>query len=267
MSFDLHENVAVFYLARGADENSSIKFSRFVHSYVGYDSGVSHSLNIIFKGFSSIGHLRAAERHFSAVEHTAIYLDDIGFDLGAYRTAALQAEERYLCFLSTSSWINAEGWLLKLSTYLCRPEVGLVGAAGNYESAVGGLGDFPNPHLRTTGFMIRREDFLNAFKHRDILDKSAAYSLEHGDDSLTVQSLRNGLQTLVIGRNGRGYEPYFWPISDTFRQGNQENLLIRDGQSESYEQADRHEKSRLFALSWGTGELLPALRSSSHTLR
>jgi hypothetical protein len=265
MSLDLCGNIAVFYLARGADEDSPSKFARFIHSYLKYDSSVPHSLNIIFKGFSNISQLRDAERHFSAVEHTAFYLDDIGFDLGAYRTAALQTEERYLCFLGTSSWINAEGWLLKLGTYLCRPEVGLVGASGNYESAVGGLGDFPNPHLRTTGFMIRREDFLNAFKHRDIHDKSAAYSLEHGDDSLTVQSVKNGLQTLVIGRNGRGYEPYFWPISDTFRQGNQDNLLIRDGQSESYEQADRHEKSRLFALSWGTGELLPALRSSSIT--
>lgn len=256
-----NEIIGVFYLARGADDNSFDKFQNFVNSYRNFDAQIPHNLYVIFKGFSSATHLKKAELIFSTIAHIPIYLEDVGFDLGAYGSAALRTDESNLCFLGSSSRINAPGWLLKLWHYLRQPEIGLVGATGNYEAAVGGSIAFPNPHLRTTAFMIGRSDFLKAYGGKTVADKSAAYSLEHGDNSLMAQCLQNGLKTVVVGRNGRGYEPYFWPISGTFRQGNQDNILIYDGQSDHYHRADRHEKSRLFALSWGTGELLPVLQS------
>ncbi len=256
------ERLGVFYLARGADEQSLDKFASFVKSYRHFDAKLPHTMYVIFKGFSSATQLKRAELVFSTIAHRPIYLEDVGFDLGAYASAALRVEESHLCFLGTSSRINAEGWLLKLWRYLRQPDIGLVGATGNYEAAVGGSIGFPNPHLRTTAFMISRGDFLKAYGGRTLADKGAAYSLEHGDNSLMAQCLSNGLKTVIVGRNGRGYDPYFWPTSETFRQGNQDNILICDGQSDHYDRADRHEKSRLYALSWGTAGLLPVLRST-----
>ena len=68
---------------------------------------------------------------------------------------------------------------------------------------------------------------------------------------MTNQIRRMGLQTLVIGRNGRAYAPDEWCKSNTFWQNNQSNLLVADNQTIKFARADIEEKGRLAKIAWG----------------
>lgn len=109
---------------------------------------------------------------------------------------------------------------------------------------------FPAPHLRTNGFTIERETMLRLHTRR-LHDKIDAHVLESGRRSITRQVERMGLQVVVAGRAGNFYRRSDWARSKTFWQGNQENLLIADNQTENYRRAEPDVRLALSRWAWG----------------
>ena len=109
---------------------------------------------------------------------------------------------------------------------------------------------FPNYHLRTNAFIGARE-VLAGVKVGSLHLKVSAYRFESGNDSLTNQVLRRGLKVLVVGRDGEGYEPERWHLSNTFWQSVQENLLVADNQTEAYINADSTGRLEYSQYAWG----------------
>jgi hypothetical protein len=244
---------AVAYLARGADEDPLPRFRRFAASYKKFAAGAEHDLFIIFKGFHAQSELRFGEAEFIDLPHTPIYVDDEDFDIGAYRAAAEQIPHARLCFLNTNSEILCEGWLRKLLINFEQPNVGLAGATGSYESLWAldaRFPRFPNIHVRSNAFMILRDHVLQHFQRR-VLDKRDAFLAESGPASVTRRLLETGLSIIVVGRNGRGYPPQWWPQSETFRQGFQSNLLIHDNVTRAFDKAPWPGKKAISELTWG----------------
>jgi hypothetical protein len=109
---------------------------------------------------------------------------------------------------------------------------------------------FPNPHVRTNAFLMPRAVVLG-LEVGPIADKQGAMRFESGKAGLTRQLLAAGLRPLVVGRDGRAYEPGRWPESRTYRSGAQENLLVADNRTRQYAEADP-ETRRLMAIeAWG----------------
>ncbi len=155
---------------------------------------------------------------------------------------------------NTNSEILGAGWLLKLAVNLDQPKVGMVGATGSFESLSGmdpRFAIFPNVHLRSNAFMIRRSLLLEIAGEIEISDKLDAYLFESGPASLTNEVLRRGLDVQIVGRNGRGYPPRWWPRSETFRRLTQDNLLIADNQTRHYMDAVWSLKHALVLNTWG----------------
>ncbi|WP_027578500.1 hypothetical protein [Bradyrhizobium sp. Ai1a-2] len=242
--------LALVYLARGADVDHLSRFRKFLQSYSRYDAGVDHRLVIIFKGFEGQTDLSEGQRIFRSLNYDPVFTDDDSFDIGAYIEAARQIHQERVCFLNTNSEIACDGWLAKLSANLEIARVGLVGATGSFES-LPSFPDFPNPHIRTNGFMIRRALFLELLSNVQLSTKWDAYSVESGGASITRQVLERGLTALVVGRDGRGYAPNWWPHSQTFRQGSQHNLLVHDNVTRTFESLPFGEKIHMSKLSWG----------------
>lgn len=245
--------VGVFYLARGSDENSLAKFAIFRDSYCRWPAGAEHQLYVIYKGFDSAAFLDKAHDIFAGLAYDGIYLEDEGLDIGAYFRAASRVEHGCLCFFNTASEIMGPAWLLKLTTNLAE-NVGMVSCSGSYEAPQHPGEDnipFPNPHLRTNAFLLRRRHFLSMQPRAGALDKMDSYMLEHGRASFTRHLASQGMKTLLVGMNGRGYEPAWWVKSNTFRQGRQSNLLVADNQTKSFDNAPFGEKRTLYHLSWG----------------
>ncbi len=250
----LNNTIAVAYLARGADKDWFASCERFLRSYKQYDAGIKHHLYIIFKGFEQSADLEKAKMLFSNIAYMPLFLKDDSFDIGAYIEWANLIEEELICMFNTTSEILAEAWLYKLAINLAIPHTGLVGASGSYESLDSykyNFHPFPNVHIRSNVFMINRRLFCTITQGLEVKSKSNALHFESGPKSLTQQIVSMRKNVLLVGRNGRGYPPPLWPISDTFRQGRQSNLLIADNQTRMFCALPYGEK-RLFVMrTWG----------------
>jgi glycosyltransferase involved in cell wall biosynthesis len=249
-----NKSIAVAYLARGADKNCFQSFERFRDSYKNNHAGCTHSFYIIFKGFSSDDDLNKAVNLFEGIPFSPVFLEDDKFDLGAYIEWANQINHDLICMLNTASEIQATDWLCKLAVNLMTPNMGLVGATGSYES----LYDlsplykkFPSPHIRSNAFMIDRALFCSITDGVAIRNKMDALLLESGPHSITARIFNRGKNILIVGKNGRGYSTEFWPKSGTFRQNQQENLLVGDNQTRDFLNLIPEQRKIILFKTWG----------------
>jgi hypothetical protein len=242
------------YLLRGADAGWRDLARRFARSYAAHPAGIEHKAYVIYKDFADAADLTEARRALRPVPHAELHPVGTRMDIDSYLAVTPRVSEQIVCFLNSHSEILGDRWLLKLWANLCLPGVGMVGATGSFEGpreANDAFPVFPNVHLRTTGFMIRRDDFATMLAGVTIADKQDTYRLESGIGGLTNRVLHAGLEIAVVGRDGRGYGPRWWPVSDTFRQATQRNLLIGDNHTRHYEAAPYQEKITLAHLAWG----------------
>ena len=109
---------------------------------------------------------------------------------------------------------------------------------------------FPNPHIRTTAYMLRR-DFFTRLCSIEPKTKWDVLRLESSHIGLTRQLLREGYKAIVVGKNGTAYGIADWAQSNTFRIGNQDNLLVADKRVKMFAACDEPERLGWTWVSWG----------------
>lgn len=330
--------IGVLYLARLAEGPDH--FAAFADSYRKHPASIAHELVVVAKGFEAPADFDKLAAVFDGIPHRVIPLDDaIGFDIQAYRLAATQIDDDYVCCLNTFSIVRADDWLKKLHDGIARPGIGLVGATGSFESiqdmmqvvsrlqfvltrpaafdaalvrAFGWLvphfdvptwqalhsryarlrrhiGDllrrrpkadaiipehkrdwrsavlnnpdhylqqypaFPNPHIRSNAFMVRRDDFL-ATPLQEGTDKTSGSVFESGSSGMSGTILASGRRLLVVGANGQGYELPDWPSCGAFRSGSQSNLLVSDNQTDAFDAMNPEVKLTHQIMTWGVAK-------------
>jgi hypothetical protein len=242
----------------------------FLASYRRFDPGVAHELVLLFNGVNPDQRRQLADV-VAGFEHVAIELPAPVQDLAAYAHAAKRLDHDTLCCLNSYSIALADGWLGRLVEALDRPRVGLAGASGSWESQAQWMRGsprgwfdqlrsmralrrdfppFPNPHLRTTAFAVRRSLLLELGLGR-ARDKYAAYLLESGRESITRAVQRRGMRVVVTGRDGVLYDTPDWARSATYRSGDQRNLLVADRRTRDWEQVGAKLRRRLTRDAWG----------------
>lgn len=266
---------------------------QFVEAYRRHPAGYPHRLVVALNGFTSDAAREETLRLFAGVPHEVYVAPRVVQDLVVYRELARQADSEFMCFLNSYSTPLADGWLARLAAHATRPGVGLVGATGSWQSlydwlsTVGGPPEpfprtlrprkwagwvlrsrqwlphvvrsrrnfprFPNPHIRSNAFMLRRALFL-ALKAGALTSKYDAYLFENGRQSMTRQVQARGLETLVVGRDGVGYPPDAWPTSGTYRNREQANLLVADNQTRFYPEGSAARRRELLLETWGVHE-------------
>ena len=125
---------------------------------------------------------------------------------------------------------------------------------------------FPNPHIRTNAFLMRR-DLVMDVKVLPIANKDDALRFESGRNGLTRQVVSRGLEILVAGRDGMAYPPERWPESHTFRSGKQANLLVSDNRTEEWAELPSAQQEELSAKAWGVGHTGAAGMSGARASR
>ena len=277
-------NVAVVHLVwlpLGIDP-----FKDFIDSYKQFNSGCGHQLVLVFNGVNDeqmlIPYLEFTRQKGVIYES---FCQKKGSDLEVYRWVASQIASKYILYLNSYSRFLSDNWLAHFMKAAERPNSGIVGATGTYHSIFSMIiyetkknkqnrlsfthrfrrykliikniflyrfwfAPFPNPHIRTNGFLIERELFLN-LTFISIKKKYDAYRLESGRNGFTRQIMRKGLKPLVVDKNGEVYEIEKWKESSTFWIGSQENLLISDNQTRKYWEADSQQKKFFTFMAWG----------------
>ena len=267
-------DVCVVHLIRACNGTETLE--RFLNSYQCHPAGLKHDLLFILKGFRENEITFELESLLNHHNHQRMIVSDEGYDIDSYIAAACNLENNYLCFLNSFSEILNDNWLEKLFLYASSEGCGMVSATGSWESLytdslISGRKlpmhkwlrrivaskikrnflPFPNPHLRTNGFCISRKLFLDVTRGYTIKDKRDTFLIESGRDGISRRIELRGLDLIVVGRDGRGYLPNEWPLSRTFRQGEQENLLLADNQTRSYTDADYNTRISLSKNAWG----------------
>lgn len=125
----------------------------------------------------------------------------------------------------------------------------LLGAIGLWDPARH-FPAFPNAHVRTNAFLARRET-LARVRFGPLFFKLSAFMVESGRHSVTRQIRAMGLRPVLVGRDGNAYEMGDWDRSDTFRQADQQNLMIADNQTDAYARADAAQRAFLARTAWG----------------
>lgn len=216
--------IALVHLAR--KQNPPEAFTNFWKSYVDHDSGADHDVIIIWKNFIGADHPNVSDK--ANVRH--VVMPDQGRDIDVYFKVSKMFDYDVFLFLNSWSEINKDGWLNDMRNAM-RDRVGLVGAFSSQEShrtniiqgfrkiwtpsplweklvrPIHGcyrwlrLGihvpPYPNFHVRTNGFMIRKEVMLQIHKPF-IFDKIIAWKFESGRDSLTMQVRRLGHEIVCL---------------------------------------------------------------------
>src|ERR1039457_755109 len=216
--------ICVVHLVRKCNGIEPVQ--RFLESYRLHPAGMQHDLLFILKGFDDEILPDVYRSLLDEYPHHVIWVEDHGFDIVPYTVAARMLEQRYLCFFNSFSIILGDDWLAKLYRQVIVPGVGIAGASGSWESIYTNcctehregplplpkrlariydmrvrkklFPPFPNPHLRTNGFIISRE-LLNSVSKRRIRTKLDAHRFESGRDGLSGSIRSMGLCLVVVG--------------------------------------------------------------------
>jgi hypothetical protein len=257
-------------------------FRQFLASYRAHPAGQAHELVLLFKGFETAAQANQYQELVSNLDHRIIFMKDRGFDIGAYLSAIEMAAADYYCFLNSKSEILGTEWLRKLFAAACLDKVGIAGATGSWESLYTDhlqnrawprpgasrlrqvisnsvfnrlrhlyyYSPFPNAHVRTNAFMLRRE-LLAKLKVGRMRTRRDTSRFENGRANITRQILDMNMLAVVVGRNGEAYEARQWPDSETFWSADQQNLLVADNQTARYQHAGPAERAQLRRQAWG----------------
>lgn len=287
---DTFPSVAVVYLARGLGAGVDAARQFFV-SYDQHPSGISHELIVLVKGWENVDGLDEVLSMARSHNARVIELPDDGFDLGAYFRAAKKIPHEWCCFFNSHSKIQGDNWLQILYKSASQHGVGAVSCSGNWGTTVNfflkpfvraclyaklwtalrhlkyaltvalptwrHIPIFPNPHIRTNAFIVRRTVWLEFEDGNNIpTSKRDCYVLEHGRKGFTRFLGQKGLKALVAGADGRTFLPSAWLESGTCAVPGLPNLLVSDNQAVDYLEGDRQSRRTMEFCLWGK-ELTP----------
>lgn len=258
-------------------------FNRFLSSYEKNHGGLDHRLLVVFNGFDAGPETQPYLDLLKGISYQPLILSRRVQDIPAYFAAAKEVKSEFVCFLNSYSVLLDENWLMKLHSGIQREKVGLVGATGSYQSFYSSVkesmspvqersvlrdlasfprrqwtllqlrrhfDEFPNPHIRSNAFMLGRELMLGLRPGR-LRTKMDAMRFESGKNNLTRQIQLAGLRALVVGRDSKAYDQDNWFESQTYKSGEQSNLLVADNRTEQYAVADTVSRRAMTKTAWG----------------
>jgi len=281
-----NNGICVVHLIRKC--NGLEPFNKYISSYRKYNAGMSHTLLLLFKGFSCDSDITEYEELIKDLEYEKIFVEDTGFDIGSYMYAFNKNKNNYeyFCFINSYSEILCSNWLEIMYRHIIKPGVGLTGVTGSYQSissdclydnfAYGRVfrfhpirkpifkfrlyirrlknmrlfPEYPNAHIRTNGFMVPSE-VLDKIKISSLRNKLDVYQFESGNQSLTRQIQDMGLKPVVVDCSGIAYQVEDWYKSNTFWRASQGSLLISDNQTRVYDDANQRLKVIYSHHAWG----------------
>ena len=260
----------VCYLFTCFDNIDSLR--NFKKYYLKYKAGLDHELVICFKLLDSI-----------QIQNVINELTDIkfynfkdssnknDFDFGSYKRVSEKFLNRDIFFLNSHSYPICDNWLDKLMKF--KDDTTLIGASASNESLVDSMvlkkkykiisylinklrlkiffNKFPNPHVRTSSFLISSNIFLDYISKKKINNKFDAWKLESGKNSLTNYFKNKNYKILIINSDGSKFEENNWKLSETYNYFKQSKSIISDKHTRKYDALDIKEKLISRIKVWG----------------
>lgn len=223
----------------------------FINSYKKNPAGIKHKFNIIAKNWTNLNEYQKLKNLAKENKAEIIDLPDDGFDIGAYFRAAKLLKNEYVFYIGSNINIEQKNWLLHLyNAFLSDDCIQLAGPMGSW--AKGFYEKFPNPHIRTNSFLVKRELFLEYAQTHDFPEtKADTWEVEHGEKSLSNFITQKRFKLAVVNSDGKIFQQNDWINSQTYVTREESKLLLSDKWARRYIQADEILQRRIEADVWG----------------
>ena len=239
--------IGLVHLVRAANGVDALK--GFLNAYRTTTGSKPYELIFLCKGSGAVEQAKAAGSDLLPKIHV---LPDSGFDIGSYVRIARILQHPVLCFVNSWARPRMVGWLDWLVQAAMNPSVGIAGATGSLEG-VPPHTRFPNPHVRTNAFAIRRNLFLE-LSLPEPQTKTDAILLEAGPNSITKQILARRLRAVVVSKGGSAHELTASRGAGVYRSHHQCNLIVSDNVTDLYKRSSRRHRAQMEAAAWGSSE-------------
>ena len=266
----MNKKILVCYLFTSFDNNQS--FINFLKYYKINTAGVNHILLICFKLLNKkkIIFFRNKLKNVKYIE----FIDPVlfnDFDFGSYKRVSEKYRSHTIFFLNSHSYPLKKNWLRKLLYHY--KEKTLIGTSASNESLLTSLKfkkihkiisflikfirfknkfkPFPNPHIRTSSFLIKGADFISFIKNKKITCKEDAWFIESGHGGLTNYFKRKNYNIFVINSDGLKFTESNWKLSETYNHLNQSKSLISDKHTRKYLKLSNQKRLIASYNSWG----------------
>ena len=263
-------NILVCYLITKFDNQQTLE--NFINHYTKFNSGLEHDLLVCFKLLNKkeIQQYQILLKNINYINFEDNFdLND--FDFGSYKRVAENFSTKNIFFLNSHSYPICNLWLKKVAYHFHGNSI--VGTSASYESLLSSIkykkfykiisyffkkfkfkkrfNSFPNPHVRTTGLLIKAKDYLSFIKDKDVSSKEDAWELESGKASLTNYFKLLGYKIYIVNSDGTKYEENKWKFSETYNYLEQQKSIISDKHTRKYLSLNDKEKNYFQDKTWG----------------
>ena len=267
----MNSDKIVCYLFTVFDKKETL--INFVKHYKKHKSGINHQLIICFKLFET-SQIKDLKKHLINIDYKE-FIDkgkNNDWDFGSYKRVSEFFYNKDILFLSSHSYPVCNDWLKKL--FIFKNEKTVIAPTASYESLVDSIklknkfykiirylirkykftknfNKFPNPHLRTSSFLINSKVFLDFIKNKKIRNKEDTLKIESGKNSLTNYLKNKKIKILVVNLDGEKFEENNWKYSETYNFLNHDKSIISDKHSRKYLKLNNEEKTAARLKVWG----------------
>lgn len=262
--------VLVCYLFTDFDHIESIlKFQKY---YKKYKSGSKHSLLICFKLLNQkkIFTLKRILKNLNYIQFVDPEVAN-DYDFGSYKRVAKKYPNHKILFLNSHSYPISNNWLKKLLLHFRIKTI--IGTSASCESLLTSLKmkkinkfysffkhlikykknfkPFPNPHIRTSSFLIKGSDFTSFVKTKNFFNKDDAWLAESGLSNLTNFFKKKKFNIYVVNSDGVKFTENNWKLSETYCYLNQTRNIISDKHTRKYLSLNQCHKKISQIKVWG----------------
>ena len=264
-------NKIVCYLFTVFDKQK--KLINFIKYYKKNKSGLNHTLVICYK-LLDIAEIIKTRKYLKGVDYIE-FVDPVkenDWDFGSYKRVSKLFYNKEILFLNSHSYPTCNNWLKKLFHFKKKNTV--IAPTASYESLVDSIklkkkfhkiirylvrkykfkkdfNNFPNPHIRTSSFLINSKFFYNFIKLKKIKNKIDTLKIESGKNSLTNYLKKKKIKTYVVNSDGNKFVEKNWKLSETYCFFNKNKSIISDKHSRKYLKISKNNKYIKRMKVWG----------------
>jgi hypothetical protein len=266
------KKILVIYLSTKYTKRLNLK--KFIHYYTKYKAGITHKLLICFKGLDNkeIDLRTKLLKKIDCIKFTDAHpIND--YEFGSLRRILKNYNNNVFLYLNDHTFPNCHNWLYIFKNYYKRKT--LIGATASCSSHSTNsiyrkhtdnylkyilliiiyyftVPKFPNPHIRTTGFMTKSNYFLKFIKERIAKNKFQAHLIESGNYSFTNYFKKRKFNILVVNKDNKSFKEKDWAQAKTFCYENQNKSILSDNQTRAYLKLDKRNKKKKQLSVWGS---------------
>lgn len=253
---------------------SKIKdLNQFIINYKKYKPGTAHTLIICFKNLDNKEIIKRKKilRKIKYVSYIDPQINN-DFEWGSQKRLAELYKNHFFFFLNDFSYPICKNWLKIFASHIKKNYI--IGSMGNLSShfknslyrkrnenyftfvikiiySYINYNNFPNPHIRSTGFMYHAKAYLDFFKDKIVTNKRLSHYYESGKNGMSNFFFKKKYSVFIVNSDNKKFDIVNGKKSLTYASGNQEKLIISDKKTRVYQKLDKLGKKKMTKQAWG----------------